>query len=68
MLIGLQLRAVVERADGYSAITLAGYALAVTAVVVGIRLVWFFAVPYLIRAIDRRPASARGGWRRAGGW
>jgi NhaP-type Na+/H+ or K+/H+ antiporter len=25
--------------------------------VVGSRLVWFFTVPYLVRAIDRRPAQ-----------
>jgi NhaP-type Na+/H+ and K+/H+ antiporter len=55
VLIGLQLRAVVDGLSGYSASTLAGYALAVTGVVVGIRLAWFFTVPYVIRVIDRRP-------------
>jgi monovalent cation/hydrogen antiporter len=63
LLVGLQLRAVVEGLSGYSASTLGGYALAVTAVVVGIRLVWFFTVPYLVFAIDRRPAQRA---RRAG--
>ena len=57
VLIGLQLRALVDGLSGYSASTLGGYALAVTGVVVGTRLVWFFTVPYLIRAIDRRPAQ-----------
>src|ERR671933_672351 len=57
VLIGLQLRAVVDGLSGYSASTLGGYALAVTGVVVGARLVWFFTVPYLIRTIDRRPAQ-----------
>src|SRR5919112_93488 len=57
VLIGLQLRAVVGALSGYSASTLGGYALAVTGAVVGTRLVWFFTVPYLIRAIDRRPAQ-----------
>jgi CPA1 family monovalent cation:H+ antiporter len=57
VLIGLQLRAVVDSLSGYSANTLAGYALAVTGVVVGVRLVWFFTVPYLVRAIDRRPSQ-----------
>jgi CPA1 family monovalent cation:H+ antiporter len=57
VLIGLQLRAVINGLSGYPAITLAGYALAVTGVVVGTRLVWFFTVPYLIRAIDRRPVQ-----------
>jgi Na+/H+ antiporter len=57
VLIGLQLRAVVDGLSGQSASTLGGYALAVAGVVVGTRLVWFFTVPYLIRAIDRRPAQ-----------
>ena len=57
VLIGLQLRTVVDALSGYSASTLAGYALAVTGVVVGTRLLWFFTVPYLMRAIDRRPAQ-----------
>src|ERR687884_427656 len=57
VLIGLQLRAVVDGLSGYSASTLGGYAVAVTGVVVGARLVWLFTVPYLIRAIDRRPAQ-----------
>ena len=57
VLIGLQLHAVIDGLPGYSPVTLAGYALAVTAVVVGTRLVWFFTMPYLIRALDRRPAQ-----------
>ncbi len=57
VLIGLQLRAVTGELSGYSAFTLGGYALAVTGVVVGTRLGWFFTVPYLIRVIDRRPAQ-----------
>jgi CPA1 family monovalent cation:H+ antiporter len=57
VLIGLQLRDVVDALGGYSAGTLAGYALAVTGVVVGTRFVWFFTVPYLVRAIDRRPGQ-----------
>ena len=57
MLIGLQLRAVVAGLSGYSASTLGGYALAVTGMVVGTRLVWFFTVPYLVRGLDRRPAQ-----------
>ena len=57
LMIGLQLRAVVGGLSGYSATTLAGYALAVAGVVAGTRLLWFFTVPYLIRALDRRPAQ-----------
>src|SRR5919199_381585 len=72
VLIGLQLRAVVDRLSGSSAITLGVYALAVTGVVVGIRLVWFFTVPYLVRALDRRPAQRarrhRASWRLVLAW
>jgi Na+/H+ antiporter len=72
VLIGLQLRAAVGRLSGYSASTLVGYALAVTGVVVATRLIWFFTVPYLIRAIDRRPSQrARrlgAGWRLVMAW
>jgi Na+/H+ antiporter len=57
VLIGLQLRAVVDGLSEYSASTLGSYALAVTAVVVCTRFAWFFTVPYLIRAIDRHPAQ-----------
>jgi CPA1 family monovalent cation:H+ antiporter len=55
VLVGLQLRGVVTGLAGRSVASLAGYALAVGAVVVLARLVWFFTVPYLIRAVDRRP-------------
>ncbi len=55
VLIGMQLRTVLDGLSGYSARTLTGYALATAGVVVGIRLVWFFTVPYLVRLIDRRP-------------
>ena len=72
VLIGLQLRTIVDGLTGYSAGTLAGYALAVTGVVSGTRLVWFFTVPYLVRAIDRRPAQRarrlRAGWRLVLAW
>lgn len=57
MLVGLQLRAVVDELSGRSAATLAGYALAVSATVIVMRLVWFFTVPYLIRLLDRRASQ-----------
>ncbi|MDT5091617.1 MAG: monovalent cation/hydrogen antiporter [Mycobacterium sp.] len=72
VLIGLQLRAVVGSLGHYSGGEVAGYAAAVVAVVVGIRLVWFFTVPYLIRALDRRPSQrarrASAGWRLVMAW
>lgn len=57
VLIGLQLRTVLDRLGGYSLGTLAGYAAAVSAVVIVTRFVWLFTVPYLIRALDRRPSQ-----------
>ena len=65
VLIGLQLRAVVDGLDGYSAGDLAGYALAVCGIVVATRLVWVLTVPYLIRLLDRRPSqrARRTSWR-----
>src|SRR4051794_6295678 len=55
VLVGLQLRSVVDGLTGRSALDLAGYAVAVSVAVVGIRLLWFYTTPYLIRLIDRRP-------------
>jgi CPA1 family monovalent cation:H+ antiporter len=71
VLIGLQLRFVVERLH-VSAVTLAGYALAVSAVVVLARFVWIFTVTVVIRALDRRPSQVarRASWqlRLIGSW
>jgi monovalent cation/hydrogen antiporter len=55
VLVGLQVRTVVQGLSGEPWTTFAGYALAVTGVVVATRIVWFFTTPYLIRALDRRP-------------
>ena len=57
VLVGLQLRGIVEDLSGYTAADLIGWALAICGVTVLIRLVWFFTVPYLIRALDRRPSQ-----------
>ena len=57
VLIGLQLRTVVDGLEQHSAATLARYALAISGIVVAMRLVWFFTMPYLIRALDRRPSQ-----------
>src|SRR4051794_30777012 len=57
VLVGLQLRTVVDGLDGISASALAGYALAVSAIVIGMRLVWSYTMPYLIRLLDRRPSQ-----------
>jgi Na+/H+ antiporter len=64
VLVGLQLPGILSAQDR-SALELIGLALAVSVVVVGTRLVWVNTMPYVIRALDRRPAQVarRVGWR-----
>jgi monovalent cation/hydrogen antiporter len=57
VLVGLQLRGVLGHLSAASPATYALYAAAVSAAVIGMRLIWFFTVPYLIRALDRRPSQ-----------
>ncbi|HEX2126973.1 MAG TPA: Na+/H+ antiporter [Thermoleophilaceae bacterium] len=57
LLIGLQLPSVVDEVAGYSAAELVGWGLLISVVVIGARLVWQFTVPYIIRALDRRPSQ-----------
>lgn len=57
VLVGLQLRTVVNGISGQSAATLADYAVVVSAVVILTRIIWFFTTPYLIRLIDRRESQ-----------
>ncbi|HWM04167.1 MAG TPA: Na+/H+ antiporter [Actinophytocola sp.] len=54
VLIGLQLNGAVRALDGSLGHAL-GTALAVAGTVIGTRLLWSYTVPYLVRAIDRRP-------------
>jgi len=65
VLIGFQLEIVLEEAEGRSAGELLGLAALVSLGVIGTRYLWFFTVPYLIRALDRRPSqrARRGPWR-----
>jgi monovalent cation/hydrogen antiporter len=58
ILVGLQLQVVLDALEGESVGSLIGYAAAVCAVVVGLRILWGFTVPYLVRAIDRRRGVA----------
>ena len=57
VLIGLQLPNILDEVSGIDAGTLAGYALAIVAVVVGTRFVWLFTMPYVVRALDRRASQ-----------
>jgi Na+/H+ antiporter len=54
LLVGMQLPTVIEDISGYSAAELAFWGLLISVVVVVVRLMWGFTVPYLIRALDRR--------------
>jgi NhaP-type Na+/H+ or K+/H+ antiporter len=64
VLVGLQLRGVVDQLHGNSALRLAGYAAAVSVVVIVVRIAWFLTIPLLIRMLDRRASqlARRVGW------
>jgi CPA1 family monovalent cation:H+ antiporter len=55
ILIGLQLPVITDGLDAYTTAELAGYSALVCAAVIGARFVFSFTVPYVIRALDRRP-------------
>ncbi len=65
VLVGLQLRGVINRIDGHSGWTFAGWAAAVVGVVILTRIAWVFTITVLIRSIDRRQSqrARRVGWR-----
>jgi len=64
VLVGLQLPGILSAQDR-SAAELLALATAIAGVVVGTRLLWVNTVPYLLRAVDRRPSQVarRVGWR-----
>jgi CPA1 family monovalent cation:H+ antiporter len=72
ILIGLQLRAIIDGLTGLRAGAVIGYAAAVCAAVVAVRFLWNFTVTFIIRALDRRSSQIgrRAGWRNRviGGW
>jgi CPA1 family monovalent cation:H+ antiporter len=65
VLIGLQLPSILDGLAGRSAATLLGQAAAVSAGVIGARLIWSNTTPFILRAIDRRASqrARRVGWR-----
>jgi CPA1 family monovalent cation:H+ antiporter len=65
VLVGLQLPGILSAQDR-SALELVALATLVSLVVIGTRLLWVNTVPYVLRAIDRRPTQVarRVGWRR----
>jgi len=64
VLVGLQLPAILSEQE-HSAAALAGLGALVSLAVVATRLLWVFTVPYVIRALDRRPSQVarRTTWR-----
>jgi monovalent cation/hydrogen antiporter len=64
VLVGLQLPGILD-AQSRSALELLGLAALIGAVVIACRLVWSNTMPYVIRALDRRPSqrARRVGWR-----
>jgi Na+/H+ antiporter len=65
VLIGLQLRTVLDALDGTSAVTLVGWGIAVCATVFAVRLLWVNTTPYVVRVLDRRESqrARRVDWR-----
>ena len=57
VLVGLQLRTIVQSLSSYSMGTLLGWALVIAGVTVLTRMVWFFTMPYVVRALDRRASQ-----------
>ncbi len=55
VLIGLQLPVVLDDLTGQPLSELLGYAALVSVAVIGARFAWVFTVPYIVRALDRRP-------------
>ena len=55
ILIGLQLPVILEGVDAYTTGELAGYSALVCATVIGARFAFTFTMPYVLRALDRRP-------------
>ncbi len=64
ILVGLQLPVILGDLGDPGWVRPARIALAVAAVVIAVRLAWMFTMPYVIRALDRRPQQRahRAGW------
>jgi monovalent cation/hydrogen antiporter len=54
LLVGLQLPRILDDVSGQTAGELLAWGALVSAVVIGVRLLWVFTVPYVVRALDRR--------------
>jgi Na+/H+ antiporter len=65
VLIGLQLRLIIDSLSGASPAMLLAQAAVVSLAVILARIAWMFTMPYVVRALDRRPTQRerRGDWR-----
>ena len=65
ILIGLQLPMITDSLGAYTTGELVGYSALVCATVIGARFAFMSTMPYVVRALDRRPAQRerRVGWR-----
>ncbi|MDT7670378.1 MAG: monovalent cation/hydrogen antiporter [Pseudonocardiales bacterium] len=57
VLVGLQAQTAIRDLTSVSLARALIDVLLITAVVIGVRWVWFYTTPYIIRALDRRPAQ-----------
>ncbi|MET0811332.1 MAG: Na+/H+ antiporter [Thermoleophilaceae bacterium] len=57
ILIGLQLPVIVDGLQGTPTGEVVGYSALVCATVIGMRFLWLFTMPYVIRLLDRRPSQ-----------
>ncbi len=57
ILVGLQLRPILEDLGGTAVAVLVAQGALVSAVVIVVRLGWGFSIPYLVRLVDRRPSQ-----------
>jgi CPA1 family monovalent cation:H+ antiporter len=55
ILIGLQLPVIINGLDGRSTGQLLGWSAVICGTVIGSRFLWSFTMPYIVRALDRRP-------------
>ena len=67
ILIGLQLPVIVDGLNAYTTGELVGYSALVCATVIATRFVFAFTVPYVLRALDRRPSQRERRWAHARG-
>jgi CPA1 family monovalent cation:H+ antiporter len=62
LLIGLEIPAILRGIEGTDAVSLAGYALLITAVVMAVRLAWMLLLPPLLHSRTPRPERLAIGW------